>query len=125
MNGKGEGERKLLRGRGGRGKEWGSPTHYFRLKSCTGKQNQRHSVVGGDSNVTAVDGRVVKHRFADVLRLSRVRTLIHHQVATVDQDSVSGYHVTFRQKIDYLLYLVHTIVDTTDARAKHEQYLFL
>jgi len=33
--GKGEGERKDREGEGGEG-EWGSPTNYFRLKSCTG-----------------------------------------------------------------------------------------
>jgi len=30
---KGEGERRVGEGEGGEG-EWGSPTHYFRLKSC-------------------------------------------------------------------------------------------
>ena len=26
---------EVIEGRGGREGEWGSPTHYFRLKSCT------------------------------------------------------------------------------------------
>jgi len=38
--GKGEGEEGIGGGEGGE-EEWGSPTHYFRLKSCTGMTHDR------------------------------------------------------------------------------------